>query len=356
MTSPAGDPTSALARRLKELRTAHWPGISLTQGQLADVFSVSTASISAWENAEERPPPPHRLAAYAAFFATRRSVASTPYQLLPVDSLTTEEDEERERLEHELLQLHGAALRTAQKEASVADSPLGGTWWFPDGSPVTIACSELPAEQLTLVGRPADATLAYGQLYGYADIDALLELHGHLRAANPTTSVFIRKASELRQGDYANHLVALGGVDWNALTRGTLPRLSPPIRQMSPSGDPKDAYFEIDDGESKRFHARLGKDGELLSDVGLLIRAPSPFDKDRTITVCCAMYSVGVRGMVAALTDERFRTLNEEYLSETFSSAAAFAILSQVPVIGDKAVAPDWTQKETILHRWTARS
>lgn len=349
MTPPADDPASTLARRLKELRTERWPGVRLTQGQLADVLRVSTASISAWEKAEERPPPPYRLAAYAAFFATRRSVASSPYRLLPVDSLTTEENDERERLEHELLQLHDAVLRTEQNEASVVGSPLGGTWWFPDGSPVTIACSELPPEQLTHVGRPVDASLAYGQLYGYADIDALLELHGHIRAANPTTSVFIRKASELRQGDYANHLVALGGVDWNALTRGTLPRLSPPIRQVSPSDDPRDAYFEVDDGEIERFHAELDGEGELLSDVGLLIRAPSPFHADRTITICCAMYSLGVRGMVTALTDELLRVRNENYLATRFAGTDAFAILSRIPVVAGKGVAPDWTQEGTIL-------
>lgn len=355
MARPADDHASALARRLRELREQYWKGIHLTQGQLAEALGVSTGLISSWEQSKATPPV-HRLAAYAAFFATRRSVSSKPYRLLRASDLTAEEEAQRESLDAELQSLRDATYSRGHASDRIVTSPLGGSWWFRDGNPVTIACSELPPEQLALARDPEHSTLAYGELYSFGDIDALLEIYGHIRAANPTSKVFVRKASELRQGDYANHLVALGGVDWNALTRSTLARLSPSIRQVSPGDDPKDAYFELDDGDTQRFYAKLGGEGELLSDIGLLVRAPSPFDAGRTITVCSAMYSLGVRGMVTALTDERVRARNETYLSEEFSGGDAFAILSYIPVVGDRAVAPDWTQEEIILRRWAPKN
>lgn len=351
MASPAAGQASPLARRLRELREQQWADIRLTQGQLATALGVSTASISSWEKGNSTPPA-HRLAGYAAFFSSRRSVSSHPYRLLRTNELTAEEEARREALDSELHSLRDATYGTSLEHASVADSPLGGSWSFPDGYPVTIACSQLPAEQLSLAKDPEDPTLAYGQLYSYGDIDALLELYGHVRGANPTSKVFIRKAAELRQGDYANHLVALGGVDWNELTRSTLPRLSPTIRQVSSTNGPEDAYFEVDVGEKKQFRAEFGSDGRLLSDVGLLIRAPSPFNPNRTITVCCAMYSLGVLGIVTALTDEHVRDSNETYLVKEFSGAQSFAVLSYIRVVGNQAVAPDWSQEHIILHRW----
>lgn len=354
MTQLDHSPALALARRLRELRTRHWPELRITQAQLGEVLDVSEPSISSWEKAKAKPPA-DRLVAYAAFFATRRSVASRPYKLLPVDDLTAEERVHREELEHELLSLRDAASGTDSTSVAPANSPIGGSWWFDDGHPVTIVCSELPYDQRKRADGAADSTVAYGQLYSYGDVDSLLELHGHIRAANPTSRVFVRKASELKQGDYANHLVALGGVDWNKVTRDTLPRLSLPVRQVSPTDNPEDAHFEVDDGaaDSKRFYAELGRGGELLSDVGLLVRAPNPFAPERTVTVCCAMYSLGVRGMVTALTDERLRDRNEGYLAKEFSGADTFFVLSKIPVVADKAVTPDWAQQDIILHRWS---
>lgn len=351
MPPPADGPASALALRLRDLREHQWPEIRLTQSELADALGVSTALISSWEKSNATPPA-HRLVAYAAFFATRRSVLSTPYTSLRVDDLTAEEEAIREDLEQELLSLRDAAIKTGGEYARRASSQLGGSLRFADGSSVTIACSEIPLDQLHWADGPAHSRLAYGLLYGYADIDALLELHGHIRAANPTSRVLVRKASELRQEDYANHLVALGGVDWNALTRDTFARLSLPVRQVSETDDPAEAYFEVGDGETNRFYAELGSDRELLFDVGLLVRAPSPFDPERTITVCCAMYSLGVRGLVTALTDERLRERNEHYLATEFKGANTFFVLSRIPVVADRAVTPDWTQEGTILHGW----
>ena len=58
-------------------------------------------------------------------------------------------------------------------------------------------------------------------MYRYTDLDALFELHGHLRAANPTTQVNFRLAHELSPMTTRSNMVALGGVDWNRRPAGS---------------------------------------------------------------------------------------------------------------------------------------
>ena len=63
--------------------------------------------------------------------------------------------------------------------------------------------------------------------YNYADLDSIIELHGQIRATNPTAQVNIRATNELEEDDYTAHLVVLGGVDWNPVARDFLRRLQP---------------------------------------------------------------------------------------------------------------------------------
>ena len=89
------------------------------------------------------------------------------------------------------------------------------------------------------------------ELYRYSDLDALLELFGHLRATNPTSRVGFRAADQLKADDYTGHLVSLGGVDWNEATGSVLDRLQLPVKQVSrlDEDEPGDAYFEVTDEE-----------------------------------------------------------------------------------------------------------
>src|SRR5262249_52804629 len=149
------------------------------------------------------------------------------------------------------------------------------------------------------------------ELYQYADLDSLLELFGHLRAANPTSCVRFRAAHELRPDDYAGHLVSLGGVDWNQATSSVLERLQLPVKQVSKWDKEEGAYFEVteEDGPKVQHRPRLDKygwgDRKLLrEDVALFARAVSPFNRKRFVTVCNGIYGRGTHGAVRALTDE----------------------------------------------------
>jgi hypothetical protein len=363
------DPGAALAHRLRSLRESHWPDLHLTQGQLAEALSVgkpvSAPAISSWEN-RVKIPPPNRLEAYATFFATRRSVSDGTPRLLSEAELTDEENEHREQLQEELIRLRAAALMDPRVLARIAEpgspraEPLTAAMWdFPDLRPVTIVCALLP-ERLRRAMPYADPhSPDYIESYTFADVDALIELFGHIRAVNPLNQVEFRRASEVTQDHYTNHLVLLGGVDWNDVTREMQALLDVPVRQLSTqSDDPArwDAWFEVGEGDKKReFRPRLAEIGGhkvLREDVAHFFRAPNPFNHKRTITVCNGMYGRGTYGAVRALTDAKFRDRNDEYVHSRFEGSDTFSILMRVHIAGGKVITPDWTRPSTRLHEW----
>ncbi len=187
-------------------------------------------------------------------------------------------------------------------------------------------------------------------------------MHGHLRAANPTTQVNLRLAHELQPDDYTGaHMVALGGVDWNQATSRVLERLQLPVKQVSrlDEDEPGTAYFEVigRDGRPVIHRPRLDESSGrsiLREDVALFARAPSPFNRKRYVTICNGMFGSGTYGAVRALTDALFRDRNAEYLRETYGDSDAFCILSRVTMENGKALTPDWTLPETRLFEWSS--
>lgn len=357
------NPALLLARRLRGLREHAWPDVSLTQRDLARVLGgsrpLSVPLISSWEN-PQRPvvPPAERLLAYAAFFASRRSVESRPYRLLDDAELTTVERERRDRLERELLQVRSEALTF--QETAVAPAPtgaLGGPWRFEDGKPITIVCAEVPKKQLQTLPQPDDPDRAYADLYSYADADSLLELYGHIRAANPYSEVKCRKAPDLEPDDYTTHLVLLGGADWNKATRTLVKRLDLPVSQV-PTDLPQSrlpTMYRVEDeaGQKTAYHAEWESGGtNLISDVGHFVRATNPFNGKRTVTICNGIDSRGVLGTVRALVDERFWERNSAYLLDRFAGCSKYSVLTRILIVDGAVVTPDWTLPETRLHEW----
>jgi hypothetical protein len=352
------EPARVLGRRLRELRERQFPGVTITQRALGKALGgtkpVSPPAISSWEKGSAIPAE-RWIAAYATIFSTGRSLEGESLRLLSNDELEPAEKAERDALQRELTSLRANALNVGQAgTAPDVATALGGSWHFGDGQPIRIVCAEVPGEQQDPRATPTHPMLAYGELYTFSSIDALFELHGHIRAANPRSEVRVLKAYEVESDDLASHLILLGGIDLNPLTRRT-PRLLPsfPVRQISDTSDPRNAYFEVPgNGEPTKYGAELSED-ELVSDVGLLVRAPNPYNRKRTLTICNAMYSVGTWAVVRTLTDARFRDRNEEYLSERFAGQDTLSILMRILVLnGYEAVTPDWTVPENRLYEW----
>ncbi|GAB3884607.1 helix-turn-helix domain-containing protein [Kibdelosporangium lantanae] len=363
------DPREVFANRLRALREERWPGTHVTQLQLAEALGgakpLSISLISSWENATKPAfPTKNRLKSYATFFATERSLASSPYRLLAEAELTDDERDERDELLEELVELRDAATSSQAVPTPVQvrrEEPGDeGFWRFPDGEIVTIVCAPLPQDlrqEIPSYTNPNSAD--YVALYTYADLDALIELYGHLRMLNPGNRVNFMTAADLQPDDYSSHLVLLGGVDWNAVTREVTKsrRVEIPVRQeLRDTDDPNFNGFEVLDGDENRvFRPVLDASKQLLEDVTQFYRGPNPYNKKRTVTICNGMYGRGTLGAVRALTDARFRDRNNEYIKRRFSGESEFSILSRILVVQGKVVTPDWTAPDTVLHEWPSR-
>ncbi|GAB3005572.1 XRE family transcriptional regulator [Saccharothrix stipae] len=351
----------SLAHRLRALREEQWPDVTITQSDLAYAFSAekpaSVPLLSSWESrSNPKTPPVPRLAAYATFFATRRSVATRPYRLIPVDELTPDELRRRDELLRELTDLR-AATRRENATTEVEDVADRGFWYFDDRHVITIVVAQLPADMRARMPYCDPTQPDYVELYTYADLDALIELHGHIRALNPRSQVNFRIASDLVPDDYTTHLVLLGGVDWNLVTRELLDRVDLPVTQVARHDESEAGGFVVRStgGEERLYAPKLGRQNGhevLLEDVAHFFRGTNPFNHKRTVTICNGQYGRGTLGVVRALTDGRFRDRNAAYLDQRFPGLASYSVLTRVMVVNGQVVTPDWNLPEYRLFEW----
>ena len=380
-----------LASRLLDLRQS-WNDAVVTQKHVAEAFGISTGLVSSWENASAVPPE-ERLKSYARFFTTRRSIEGGAGHLVPAEDLTPAEERKRADLVDELVRLREEALNptvTATRDAGA----LGGQfWYYPDTQPITILCTPLSDRQLGLVdedGTPSDcvppaASYATNQSHPNwvrslrnADMDALIELVGHLRAENPASPVrwytfdtIQDRAADLLTG----HLVILGGGDSQISGVDTESPLGYFIRELEL---PVQARLpeEGDDQYDTEFVVRVNQEGEpdyegaseevyrprflrdekapgrprllvdgvppLEYDVALVARQPNPLNQAAKVTVLSGVFSRGTYGAVRLFTDANLRARNERYLSSNVGDPDDFWMLVQVPVYaGQRTITPD---------------
>ena len=170
-------------------------------------------------------------------------------------------------LRQELTHLRSDAMRAGASDSETgAVEPISeterslnsGPWRYADGNTITIVCSRWPASLLGKIPYTDIDDPDFIELLTYSELDALFELHGHLRAANPDNQVNLRMADELASDDYTSHLISLGGVDWNSFTRTALTRLPLPVRQIADWSNPGEQYFRVEEnGEIVKHKPRL---------------------------------------------------------------------------------------------------
>ncbi|MFG1627647.1 helix-turn-helix domain-containing protein [Kribbella sp. NPDC049227] len=336
-----------LARRLRELRESQ----RLTQSDLARALStdsrVAVATISSWESqSSPKLPPEERLRAYALLFSTTLTDDTSP-RVRREHELTADERERFQTLHRELLGLRDCVRHQVDP---LIDAQY--TLDFESG-PVTVICPELPAEIRSPLAEQDNAN--HTRLYRYADLDALIELWGHLRASNPELPVQHRLPTEINADDLSGHLILLGGIAFNSLT-GRLMRVLDelPIRQVAAPDLNDGEIFRSRDGAEYRPLWDASGDSqprELVEDVALLVRLRNPFNHSRTITICNGVYSRGVVGAVRTLTDAAVREQNEAYLAHRFPGGS-YALLLRVPVVNGTAMTPDLEIPQNRLFEW----
>lgn len=370
------DPRLLLARRLRKMREETWPGMKITQPQLAKALGdgnpLSAALISSWES-PTRPviPPLYRLDAYAALFATPRSCGADGLSLINLHDMTPEEQARREQLRQELHDLRNRAL-TAAHTAGAADRenpaantnlelvrlPLSsGPWFFPDGGEVTIVCAQWPPDKLSQIPYSDENDPDYIELLTYSELDSLMMSYGHLRAANPASQVEYFRSGLLPRENYSSHLVSLGGPDWNRVTASLFRRLSLPVRQVADWEEPGGQFFEVDSDAGAVQHRpvleKIEERDVLLEDVALFAHTVNPFNRDRTATICSGMYGRGTYGVVRALTDPVFRERNTRYLESRIGDTPSYCLVVRVTVDNNKTMTPDLTDERMRLFEWS---
>jgi hypothetical protein len=353
------EPGVALARRLKDLRI-HAFGQPITQSALAAVLGVKAQSVSSWEREDRITVIPVRhLQAYARFFAVERAADDGRLKLVERDELSDDELRRAQGLERELADLRRVALGDEPAGDAVESISAGLVglqdrfWQFPNNRSITIVCAQLPEEEITDSPLTDPRHPDYVVEYTYSDVGALMEIYGHLRAVNPQSDVKIRAAhSELMSDDYTDHLVLLGGVDFNHVTQNVMRMIDIPVEQESRRAADDAGVFRVAEvGEfGPTVHVDQKGNRTLLRDVGHFYRGPNPFNKLRTVTICNGMHGRGVLGAVRATTDPKFRDRNAEYIRERVAGDGSVSLLFWVAIAGAKAVTPDWTLPDTVLH------
>jgi transcriptional regulator with XRE-family HTH domain len=347
---PSAPNAAQLAVRLKQLRETGIAGRTLTQPQVSKALGVSVPLISSWEQGKSVPPA-KRLEAYARLFAAQRATPEGRPQMPPVEQLSGPERKAYDTLVAQLLDMRAAAVHTSRAITDEPRSPLQ----FPAGQAITIACSELPPRLRAGLGYADPTDPDYVESYRIADLDTLIELLPHVAALNPTSPIKIGLDSELTDNDRTAHLIVLGGVDFNKITRGVLTYLQHvPVKQLERATDDDPGGFSVRTDGVRRKVRPILLDGssELQEDVAHFLRAPNPYNQERTLTFFNGSYSRGSRGVVRALTDPKIQKRNAAYIAERFGNEDTYSIVCRVKIVANEIIVPDWTLDEIRLHEW----
>jgi Helix-turn-helix domain len=339
-----------LAEHLRDLRER--APVRLTQSDLGQVFGdvdnpVSPAAISTWENpASGRLVPLARLDAYARLFCTPRSFEGAP-RLLPDAELTADERGRLAELKKELVGLRDIAVG---RQGAPATEVARSMWHFPDGSRITLVCSRLPEDRRPPSSDPD--SLNYIRWSDLADLDALIDIYGAIRAYNPESEVVIMAAQDLARRDVATHLVLIGGLAWETVNTW-FSRIFPiPVQ----AGDPAAGgaiMVDDPDGREHEFKYRL-LNGTLVEDVGFFARGENPSAPRRTLTICGGITTRGVRGAARCFIDPEMRERNEEYLFPRFPDGSTYCVVMRVPVVNRDPLTPDLSKEANRLFEWSS--
>jgi hypothetical protein len=263
------------------------------------------------------------------------------------------------RLREQVQRLSAAneQLRSQQRRAAAEAWPAamaGGRegrqsiWHFPDGWPITLVSYRLPPDQRPPSADPGNPN--YARCADLADLDALIDVHGVVRAHNPASRVIIMAAQDLAQSDVATHLVLIGGLTWEAVTPWFSRIFSMPIE----AGDPFDrgAIVVRDPDTGEREFKYTVEGDELIEDVGFFACGKNPSAPRRMLTICGGITSRGVRGAALCCTDWEMRERNEQFLLSRFPDGSTYCVVMRVPIINKGPLVPDLSKEENRLFEW----
>ncbi len=209
-----------------------------------------------------------------------------------------------------------AATRIAQAVKDVHGSHVGRSrtnsrnWFAYNPSVITLVCA--PETERSRFASRDEANYLF--IDGLEDRDALFEVATFLSRSFPHSRVdrFASDAvpTEALHGD----LVVIGGPGdpngtGNHVCRDVL-RLTDAA--ISYGSDCDRAFFK-----KREYVPQFDSTGRLEVDYGYFLRAPNPFNPDRTVIVVCGVYTSGTLGAALAFSDHATARDNGEVLRQT---------------------------------------
>jgi hypothetical protein len=260
---------------------------------------------------------------------------------------------EKEKVRYQELLLRLRRLNGDSPQAT-DESSAPSPWRFGRGEAITIVTSRLPERYRAGLPYSNPHHPDYlGKSYEYGDLDALLELVRAVSQLNPDNPLQWGLASRLSPDDRTAHLIVLGGADFNDLSRDILKYLSDiPVAQSERKNEDDEGAFSVLTPTGFEEFRPVLADGLLTEDVAHFLRAPNPYNRKRTLTLCSGMFARGSFAIVRALTDPEIKNRNAAYLANRFPGCDSYSILCRVKVVANEIVVPDWTSDEFRLYEW----
>lgn len=200
--------------------------------------------------------------------------------------------------------------------------------------PTYIVCAEIPRDLRPPYGLPESNDFL--RLATFADVDAMVDLQIAYAIEKGRKLLPYTHETVPREALQSN-LILVGGPAWNQLVERMLLAMDCPfIFKDGGPGSPDPIFDRI----TRREYAPEFAGGRIIRDVALLIRAPNPFDRNRVVLLCAGILTHGVEGAALALTDERVRTQNENWITTRIGSPPHFATLFSVEVVNTTNMPP----------------
>ena len=245
-----------------------------------------------------------------------------------------------------VVSLIGAALSTPRLARFWRTRHLRRVWGIQNGDRVVVVCSELdePAKRQNVEEREFIYALKYG------DVDAYFEVIVTLLRLYPRIKLRALSSGEAESTpiDMGQHLVLIGGPDYNAIAARLLRKNVTQLQYRSPYLPEKP---RVAAGEITLYHVQEDReyfDRTDEKDYGYFERVPNPNNPEKTIVFIGGCHTIGVTGAAKAFSMAQSEhgeipplvLSNAKVVAQAVRRSAAFAVVLPIERVGQTINTP----------------
>lgn len=232
---------------------------------------------------------------------------------------------------------------------------LRKVWGLKNKDIVVVVCSEL--DEAEIRQKVEDREYIYN--YKYGDLDAYFEVIVSLLRLFPKIKLRIMSSGEAESSrvDLAQHLILIGGPDYNAITKNIISKDGTRFKYKGEDCDEQSlknpAEIVIYDNIKKIEYCEFTE----YKDNGYFERIKNPYNPEKNIILVGGCHTIGVTGAVKAFSmfeseqgeipKQVFK--NAEKVSKTITPKSDFAVLFSVERVGQTINTPLVNSKNILL-------